>query len=92
MDRITEKDLQNQVKTINEITNGMKELYRNGQKTMVKGEYAIDSAYGGHKLVWIDKEKGGQYAITSGYVPKRELFGNIRMFISGLTSNIGESM
>ena len=88
MDRITEKDLAQQVATINRITGMAATPYSkraNGEGyTGNIGNYHLDGAYGGWKLVQMMNEHGGIHEITHGFVSKRELYNRLGAFIAGL--------
>ena len=77
-DNITLKDLESRVKTINELTGNEPTAYSNKP-----GQYSLDGAYGGWKLVKITSG-GGCQEITSGYVSKRELFNRLQGICTGL--------
>ena len=83
MQRITEKQLQAVVDRINRITNSPAEPYINGKAQV--GSYHISYAYGGVCLHRIANEGGGVSSpLSSGHVPKRELYNLMQSFISGL--------
>lgn len=88
MKRITQKDLEYTVERINEITSSPKTSWtrdENGCKANV-GNYHLDYAYGGVRLVRMSNEHGGIRCIsTDGYGTKRELFNWMQAFISGLS-------
>ena len=50
------------------------------------GNYCLSGAYGGWKLERICNDGGGVTDITSGYVPKRELYNQIQAYIAGIQS------
>lgn len=78
--RITQKDLERQVNTINELTDN--------PKGYEKGSYILDYAYGGVKLAKIVNDAGGQTNISNGgYGTKRELYNFMNGFILGLEKN-----
>ena len=80
MERTTQAQLESLVDRINDIK-GLKDVQYN-----TVGGYLLDGAYGGWKLVKVTNESGGQTDITSGYAPKKELYYQIRAFLSGLES------
>ncbi len=91
--RITQKDLEYLVKRINEITDSPQTPYtRNGKKGKREagfianiGNYHLDYAYGGVKLVRMVNEGGGISDISrDGYGTKRELYNWMRAFLAGL--------
>jgi len=51
------------------------------------GNYHLDSAYGGWKLVQMCGEGGGIRTITDGYVSKPELYNLIHAYIRGFEDN-----
>lgn len=51
------------------------------------GNYHIDSAYGGNKLVRMCSIGGGITSISSGYVSRRELYDIIHAMINFLYDN-----
>ena len=51
------------------------------------GNYHIDSAYGGFKIVQMDNLGGGIRDITSGYRTKRETYDLGRDYLNGLLSS-----
>lgn len=89
MDRITEKDLAAVVNRINEMTGSPETSYttyqENGKKKWKAnpGNYHLQSAYGGHGLVRMCNEGGGVESIIGGYMPKRELYEKMQVFING---------
>lgn len=85
--KITQKQLQAVVKRINEMTNSPIESYTkdsNGKYTANIGNYNIDSAYGGNKLVRMETKGGGIREVTYGFVSKKELYNLMFAFITGL--------
>ena len=46
------------------------------------GSYQLSGAYGGWQLQQIQNEGGGIKAITSGFVPKRELYDQIQAILN----------
>ncbi len=92
-DRITQKDLEYQVKRINEKTNSPETPYtRNGKKgkreagfTANIGNYHLDYAYGGVKLVRMVSDGGGITMVSrSGFGTKRELYNWMSAFLAGI--------
>ena len=80
MDRVTNKQLENQLDIINQITNGSTAAHTFGPDKnaprwrAIPGAYAIDQSYGGVKLVRYSNEGGGQSEITPYRLSKRELY------------------
>lgn len=89
MYRITQKDLEILTKRINESTDSPLEPYTkkdNSIKVNV-GNYHLDYAYGGVKLVRMVNEGGGITNIsTTGYGTKRELYNWMQAFLAGLSN------
>jgi hypothetical protein len=88
MQRITEKQLENLVTFINEITGSPLTPYSRDENGNLKGNignYHLSHAYGGvnvHKTV---NDGGGiTCPITHGYVTKRELYNAMHAYIRGL--------
>jgi hypothetical protein len=83
--RVTTKDLETVINRINAMTGNKPEAYTqtdNGYKANV-GTYVLDGAYGGWKLQQIVNFHGAVTNITTGYVPKRELYNQMQAFIKG---------
>ena len=80
MNRITNKQLENQLDIINQITTGSAAAHTFGPDKnaprwrAIPGAYAIDQSYGGVKLVRYSNEGGGQSEITPYRLSKRELY------------------
>ncbi len=94
MERITLKDLEYLVTSINQKTNSPIASYtRNGAKGSRKpgfsanvGNYHLSCTYGGVQLVRMVNEAGGIETISrSCHVPKRELYNWMEAFLAGLT-------
>lgn len=88
--RITEADLTNLCDTINRVVNHDTTRYTfsdDGRYMTKPGYYVLMGAYGGWQLQQYVNEAGGITTITSGYVPKRELYYQMRAFLSGLSVN-----
>ena len=74
MERITSRDLERLVESINALA-----------KT---DTYELSGAYGGYQLHQIVNKNGGARTLLSdGHVPKRELHGLMRAYISGYTAS-----
>lgn len=87
--RINQSDLYAVVNRINRATGNAQEPTRKediGVSWNV-GTYMIDMAYGGYKLVRIENEAGGIRSITSGYIPKRELYYHMQAFLAGVEAS-----
>ena len=85
MQRITDKQLENLILWINELTGSPTE-YRNKETGKINiGHFTLSHAYGGVCVHRIVNEGGGcSTPIVSGHIPKRELFEQIHAFIKGL--------
>lgn len=100
MERIRQKDLEYCVERINKITNSPITAYtQNKSKSSALagvlpdspspwniGNYYLDYAYGGVKLVRVISEGGGIEVIsTGGYGTKRELYSWMNAFLAGIS-------
>ncbi|MBE3141876.1 MAG: hypothetical protein IMZ53_14970 [Thermoplasmata archaeon] len=89
MERITQKDLENLVLRINKATRNTESQYTkqaDGQFKGNIGNYSLDYAYGGVKLVQMVNEHGGIREIShSGFGTKRELHVWMCAFLDGLS-------
>lgn len=82
--RITQKDLEWLVKIINNRAKSPQEPYNEARQANI-GNYHLDYAYGGVKLVRMCNEHGGIRTISSGgYGTKRELYNWMEAFLYGL--------
>lgn len=97
MERITQKDLEYLVKRINEVTDSPTEPYTRNEKeddregrinvgfTANIGNYHLDYAYGGVKLVRMVNDGGGIEEISrDGFGTKRQLYSWLQAFLAGL--------
>ncbi len=88
MERITQKDLEWFVKRINELTGSPQDRYTknaDGRHKANAGNYHLDYAYGGVKLVRMCSEGSGVAVIShSGFGTKRELYNWMRAFVAGI--------
>ncbi len=89
MDRITQKDLEALTAIINKMTNSPATPYtkRSGNMGMTAniGNYYLDYAYGGVKLVRMVTDGGGITEVSrTGYSTKRELYNWMQAFLAGL--------
>ena len=79
--RITERDLDLAIARLNKATGQPLTSYtrdENGKFTGNIGNYHLDSAYGGYKLVQIVNQGGGIRVISNGgYTTKRDLYNQI---------------
>ena len=85
--RITEKQLENLVTWINELTGSPVE-YRNKETGKINiGHFTLSHAYGGVCVHRIVNEGGGcSTPIVHGHVTKRELYNEMHAFIKDLVS------
>ena len=86
MERIRQSELEYLVKRINELTHSPLTPYiqEGGKFTANIGNYHLDYAYGGVKLVRMVGEGGGiTEASEGGYGTKRELYYWMRAYIAG---------
>ena len=99
MDRITQKDLDRMVDRINKVTSSPPTPYTQTKKHVLAGEnqkyqraiykanignYHLDYAYGGVKLVRMVNDGGGITVISSGgYGTKRALYHWMGAFLAG---------
>lgn len=87
MKRITEKQLQNRVDYLNELTGSPMEPYSRLPDGTLKaniGNFLIDGAYDGWKLVRMNNKSGGVEVIIEGYRPRRELLQLLEVYIMGI--------
>ena len=84
--RVTQKDLENVVDRINRITGNNIATHtrdKSGIRSNV-GNYHLDYAYGGVRLVQYMNEHGGIRVIIDGFGTKRELYEKMHAFIAGI--------
>lgn len=89
MDRIKQKDLEYLTDRINQATNSPMAQYtrENGDIHSNIGNYHLDYAYGGVKLVRMSNEHGAISDISrQGYGTKRELYVWMQAFLAGIAS------
>jgi hypothetical protein len=86
MQRITMRDLEAVVRRINDVTGSPVEPYKTVNKKHISniGNYHLDGAYGGWKLVRMMNESGGIKEVTYGFVSKRELYNLMHSYLNGL--------
>ena len=88
--RITIKDLERIVLRLNNITDSPIEPYTKQPGGKLKaniGNYHLDGAYGGWKLVQMSTDGGGIIDVLScGFVSKRELYQLIYSYILGISN------
>ena len=88
MERITQKDLEYLVGQINEVTSSPATQYtqnsKTGQFTANIGNYHLDYAYAGVRLVQMVNGSGGIREISrGGFGTKRELYNWMQAFLAG---------
>ena len=87
VNRITQRDLEYLVDRINEKTGSPMEAWRKTDDGIVAniGNYHLDYAYSGVKLVRMVSDGGGISIVsTGGYGTKRELYTWMSAFLSGI--------
>lgn len=83
MNRITESQLQAVVDRLNRVTGSPMAPYVDGKAQI--GNYHLSHAYGGVCLHRMHNEGGGVSSpLSIGHVTKRELYGLIHAYLSGL--------
>lgn len=83
--RISEKDLQNLLARINEITNSPRTPYNGVTRKSNIGHYMLDCAYGGYNVARIVSDGGGiTKPLGNGYHPKRVIYDRLYSFMLGL--------
>lgn len=89
--RVTQKDLELLVKRINEETNNPTTTHTKTEDGHFKaniGNYHLDYAYGGVKLVQTMTEGGGIRTVScGGYETKKNLYHQLIVFLAGVESN-----
>lgn len=83
-DRITEKDLKNLCRILNEETGNPVDYFNEETKECNPGNFHIGFAYGGTKLVQTCNKDGGTHDITYGFQTKRATYDAIQQFRAGL--------
>jgi len=87
MERITQKNLDALCERLNSVTNSPEKPYTqiNGKLRANIGNYHISGAYGGVCLHRMSNEGGGVTTpLSSGHVPKRELWGLMHSYLRGI--------
>lgn len=87
MQRITKKQLQARIETINSILNRPVTPYSQveGKLTANIGNFSISQAYGGFGVHLMTNESGGvSTPIWNGHISARDAYERISAFISGL--------
>jgi len=85
MSRITDKDLERALKSLNR-TMGYKGIsYSERQRKYIGKGFIIQGAYGGQQLQFVNYAKSaGVRSVKGGYVSKRELYDSIYEMIKGI--------
>jgi len=85
-DRINQDMLEKRCNYLNKITGNPKAPWtrKDGKTTGNIGNYHIDMAYGGCKVVQMDNECGGITNVTCGFNTKRETYDLLNSFIDGI--------
>lgn len=90
--RITQIDLEKLVASINRATDSPRTPYHKddaGQYFANIGNYSLDYAYGGVRLVRIVNQEGGISPVfDSAFGTKRELYAKMSAFLAGLQAGI----
>lgn len=81
--RITEKDLKNLVRILNEETGNPTEYYNSELKKCNPGNFHLDIAYGGFALCQTVNDGGGSKNVI-GRGTKAELYSQIQTFRAGI--------
>ena len=82
--RVTIKQLESQVKYLNELTGQPLKPYTFKKGANV-GCYYIQASYGGYQLEQIVNKGGGcRTLLNTGYTTKKELYNNINRFLLGI--------
>lgn len=87
--RTTNAELEGLVNRLNRITGNEQSTYTetaDGKFTSNIGNYHLDYAYGGVKLVQMINAGGGIRTITQGYESKRNCYQQIAAYIAGIES------
>ena len=86
--RITQKDLENLVDRINDITGHDRKPYNHDKPgcNPNAGVYHLDYAYGGVSLDRMSLKQGctGISTVTTGYDTKKDLYNKIQAILTGL--------
>ena len=89
MTRTTQKELEGLVNRLNRVTGNPEKPWDNGKSNI--GNYHLDYAYGGVKLVQTMNEGGGIRTITLGYETKRNCYLQIVSYLNGIEDCIRSS-
>lgn len=93
MQIITLTDLNYVIDRINVVTKNpltpFKRVHKKASLVACIGNYHLDSAYGGHRLVQTTNEGGGIRVIIGGFVSKREIYERMQAFLKGIEAANG---
>lgn len=91
--RTTQKELEGLVSRLNRLTGNAQEPWTqiNGKLTANIGNYYLEMAYGGVKLVQVVSDGGGIRNITSGFETKRNCYMQIASYIHGIEDCIRQT-
>ena len=87
MQRITKKQLQARIDTINSILNRPATPYSQVEGKLIAniGNFSLSQAYGGYGVHLMVNENGGvSTPIWNGHIPARDAYERMSAFISGL--------
>ena len=84
--RITKSDLDGMVLAINRAAGTPIATYVmvEGKYEPQKGNYFLDSAYGGHKLVQMGEGTGQRDISKTGFTTKKELYYEMQGYLNGI--------
>jgi hypothetical protein len=88
MNRITKKQLQARIETINSILGKPSTPFsfnEDGTRYVNEGVFILTMAYGGYGVGKMSEEGGAWSAIWNGHIPARDAYERISAFIAGLT-------
>ncbi len=88
MNRITKKQLQARIDTINSILNRPLTPYTQADGKLIAniGNFSLSQAYGGFGVHLMANESGGvSTPLWYGHIPARDAYERISAFIAGLT-------
>lgn len=87
MNRITKKQLQSRIETINSILNRPNSPYTqiDGKLTANIGNFSLSQAYGGYGVHLMVNENGGvSTPVWHGHITARDAYERLSAFIAGL--------
>lgn len=82
----TQKELEGLVNRLNRVTGNAQAPWTmvNGKYVANPGNYHLDYAYGGVKLVQMQTDGGGIRNVTTGYDTKKVAYGQIAAYFAGV--------